>query len=440
MQASNNIKINPGFIPESMATPSIEYEYLSDELLPYHCDESVTDLVIPCSAQGYPITEIDYSGFCGYTNLESVVISEGVRVINHAAFAGCTNLREVTIPASMEYIDQEAFCDCDKLERVYITDLGAWLKIDFDWGDANPLEYSHRLYLNGEPVTDIEIPYGVKEIKNCAFSGLSNLKSLTIPHSVTRIEEDAFSGVADLEKLIMPCTVARIKDNAFGGCKNLTVYAEASSLPMSWQKEDKAKYEIAWDHGDCKVVWGYNNITANEQYDYVVHDGKAYLTKYKGWSTEVVVPSTIDGLEVADICLAFHGNSYITSVTLPSSIDSVGDYAFYHCTSLEDIVMPGVTSIGIAAFSGCESLISADIPSGVTSIGYYAFQSCTSLSAIFLPSCLAEIGVCAFLGCTSLIAYVECRYDECKWRHGCYGNLKQIVWDYQSVAKDLRNH
>ena len=53
-----------------------------------------------------------------------------------------------------------------------------------------------------------------------------------------------------------------------------------------------------WDNPYYTVVWGYNNVTTNETYDYVVHDENASLTRYKGVETEIVIPTMIDGYKV----------------------------------------------------------------------------------------------------------------------------------------------
>lgn len=67
---------------------------------------------------------------------------------------------------------------------------------------------------------------------------------------------------------------------------------------------------------------------------------------------------------------------------------SIPDNAFGGCTSLKSITIPSsVTSIGRAAFQGCSALTSITIPSSVTSIGPDAFANCTSLNTIFFDNC-----------------------------------------------------
>ncbi|MDY7060893.1 MAG: leucine-rich repeat protein [Methanomethylophilus alvi] len=99
------------------------------------------------------------------------------------------------------------------------------------------------------------------------------------------------------------------------------------------------------------------------------------------------------------------GGNDIKSVSLPDGLTSIGEVAFYGCTSLSSVTIPdSVTSIGYYAFSGCTSLSSVTIPDSVTSIGSYAFSGCTSLSSVAIPDSVTSIGSYAFSGCTSLTA------------------------------------
>ena len=72
-------------------------------------------------------------------------------------------------------------------------------------------------------------------------------------------------------------------------------------------------------------------------------------------------------------------------MTIPNSVTSIGDYAFYGCSSLANVVLGnGVTSIGSGAFQACPALTSVKIPKSVTSIGIWAFSNCTGLTSVYL--------------------------------------------------------
>ena len=119
-------------------------------------------------------------------------------------------------------------------------------------------------------------------------------------------------------------------------------------------------------------------------------DGTCYsVTDYTGAATEVHIPAVYKGLPVT----------------------SIGDEAFYRCSSLTNItISDSVTSIGESAFEGCSSLTSITIPDGVTSIGDYAFYNCSKLTSITIPDSVTSIGSSAF----SDTAYYN---DEGNWEN-----------------------
>ncbi|MBP3605845.1 MAG: leucine-rich repeat protein [Clostridia bacterium] len=120
---------------------------------------------------------------------------------------------------------------------------------------------------------------------------------------------------------------------------------------------------------------------------------------------ELHIPSAIDGVKITSIgeC-AFYGCTSLTSVTISDGVTSIGENAFHGCTSLTSVtISDGVTSIGNYAFRDCTWLTNVKIPDSVTSIGHSAFRDCTSITSITIPnSVTSSIGYEMFSGCTSL--------------------------------------
>jgi hypothetical protein len=108
-------------------------------------------------------------------------------------------------------------------------------------------------------------------------------------------------------------------------------------------------------------------------FSYRLESGKAIVTGYKGSSTLVTIPATLDGYPVVAIGeRAFEGQR-IAAVILPEGLEAIGWFAFYGCEKLIDVSIPeSVTSIGYAVFDGCEGV------SIICPIGSYAEQYATS--------------------------------------------------------------
>ena len=130
----------------------------------------------------------------------------------------------------------------------------------------------------------------------------------------------------------------------------------------------------------------------------------AKVIGYNGSTRKIIIADTYNGKPVKTIYQgAFRYNDNITSVTIPDSVTSIGDYAFLYCSSLTGVTIPdSVTSIGEDAFNNCRSLTSVTIPDSVTSIGSSAFSSCYSLTGVTIPDSVTSIGDYAFYDCDSL--------------------------------------
>ena len=140
-------------------------------------------------------------------------------------------------------------------------------------------------------------------------------------------------------------------------------------------------------------------------YKYVLlEDGTAEITDYLGTAAELVVPDTLSGYKVTSIgAYTFYSCSSLRSVTLPDSLNIIGDGAFNYCTSLTSITLPdSLNIIGDDAFFYCDSLTSITLPDSLTSIGNEAFVGCSSLTSITLPDSVTQIGANPFRSCGKL--------------------------------------
>ncbi|MCC8120528.1 MAG: leucine-rich repeat domain-containing protein, partial [Oscillospiraceae bacterium] len=101
-------------------------------------------------------------------------------------------------------------------------------------------------------------------------------------------------------------------------------------------------------------------------------------------------------------CAAFYGCENLTRVTLAESVAQVGEYAFAECLSLLSVEMPGAVAIGRDAFRYCTSLTAVSLPETLTTLGTEAFYRCESLVTVAVPASVTEMGSSVFAYCTSL--------------------------------------
>lgn len=178
----------------------------------YECGK-IKEIVIPNS-----ITQISQSMFAWCTALTSVDIPNSVESIGSSAFAYCRALKNITIPSSIKSIKgNTTFYDCP-FERVDISDLAAWMAIDFEKGGCCPAWYSKgKLYLNGELITNLNLEDGIT-VSKYAFIGNQDIKSLVV--GAVTIGNYAFqeSGVETIDV----GNATSIGAHAFDKCDNLT--------------------------------------------------------------------------------------------------------------------------------------------------------------------------------------------------------------------------
>ena len=424
----------------------------------------LTSVTIPNS-----VTSIDRSTFYNCSGLTSITIPNSVTSIGADAFQNCDGLTSVTIPNSVISIGDYAFYDCDGLTSVTIgnsvTSIGNHA---FDQCTSltvvvvdkeTPLSISSNVFIFMNPANaTLVVPIGsrndylsasywntfgtIMEMAsngyytftdskglgwNCyLYNGNVTLKArsidddptpcvyglpsnLTIPstvkiryvdYPVTSLGFYSFYDMTGLTSITIPNSVTSIDASAFVYCDALT------SVHISDLE--------AW----CRI--GFGNSSSNPL-SYAHH---LYLDDEE--ITELVIPSTITtiGNYAFDGCSgltsvtipnsvttignsAFYGCDGLTSVIIPNGVTSIGNYAFYGCSGLTSVTIPNsVTSIGGGAFSGCSGLTSVTIPNSVTSIGDNAFYNCSNLTSVTIPNSVTSIGPAAFSGCSNLTSVI----------------------------------
>lgn len=175
----------------------------------------------------------------------------------------------------------------------------------------------------------------------------------------------------------------------------------------------------------------YNGFTYYTYFNEENNRTEAVIQGYRGSDSDVVIPNSIDGFVVTAISMyAFSGHSDLASITIPSTIQSIGDDAFLDCDGLKKVYVSSIEdwckidfpysdtnplSRGADLYVDNKLVTDVTIPDGVKSIGKYAFYGYSSLKSISFPSSIRSIGESAFYDCCSLEeVYATNIEDWCK--------------------------
>ena len=241
-----------------------------------------------------------------------------------------------------------------------------------EWKEAFTDEWGVKYSKDGRKL--LKVPqelkgyYSVKEgtqiICDNAFSDCCSLSSIVIPDSVTSIGNGVYYDCCSLEYIYIPKSVICLKGNPFYGWNGKL---ECFSLNFMYE------CDILFNKDKSRII----SFRNQKQTSYVISNSVTSIGDH-----------------------AFYGCSSLAEVIIPNSVTSIGDHAFYGCSSLSSIVIPdSVNSIGDGAFSDCSSLSSIVIPNSVNSIGEGAFLNCSSLSSIVIPDSVNNIRRGAFYKC-----------------------------------------
>lgn len=211
-------------------------------------------------------------------------------------------------------------------------------------------------------IKNVVIGSGVESIGSYAFYNCSKIEAVSIPDTVTEIGTGAFYGNTSITTLIIPEKVTKIGNAAFNGCTKLNI--------------------LYFYPKKCKTA------------------GSESYPPFSGCSALSTIAFG-DGVEIIpDYCFALTG---ITSLTLPDTVKTVGEGAFYGCKKLINVTLPSTLStLEYRVFRDCTALQRVTSPALCTTIGAQAFRGCSALTGFTFPELVTSIGDEAFRGCTSM--------------------------------------
>ena len=376
---------------------------------------------------GDKVSAINNETFSGCIKLKKVKIGSSVTTIGDAAFANCTSLESISIPSSVTEVGNTnssssgsqtlPFFNCTSLKTVRFEEGTSPLRLGVYYASSGggnglfssaPLEevyigrtLTYSDYSSNYSFTRYPSRYGYS-----AFYNKQKLTKVTIGDKVTSLPNYLFYGCKNLDKIIsMASSVPTAGTSTFIGSTNPNTVVNATAYVPYGRK---SSYSSANNWKDLKYIkeWFYDDNCSYIPLTASTAEVQAHPTNRP---ESIQIPATVNWSEgsfsvtaVAD--KGFENNTNLTTITLPESVKTVGNKAFYGCSKLSAVTFNGQTAIGDEAFRNCTSLINVSLPTGLKTIGDRAFQGANSITQIEFKDGIESIGAFSFMDCKALTA------------------------------------
>ena len=372
------------------------------------------------------------SAFFGCTGLREVIINEGVAKLANNMFQRCSSLAAPAFPSTITKVEASCFSECTSLGDLTIYGGVTYGGNAYADSRITSLSWPERAFVPGTSmfkncagITDVDLPGYIETIPNSMFSNCPDLVTVKLNSGIKNIGGSAFYVCPNLTTLTLPSTLEVINSQAFTSCTALTDFDLPASLKTIGQHSFSnctSLQHITLPGGAALGVSAFAgtkllSITFPDEplasYSKSSFGSQTYITEFtvKGWMNDMPKDflSFWNNLEnliieegVEQLPEGFASNCpQLSSVSLPSSLRTIGIRSFAGTGSLKQISLPeGLVTIGENAFqsSGLESVI---FPSTLTSLGAGSFKNSALLSVVF-PSHLTSIPNNCFSGCSSL--------------------------------------
>lgn len=377
--------------------------------------------------------------FYDYSNLQAVTFAEGVKSIGSSAFYGCEGIKELLFPSSMKIISGQHNTNEDAEPQVST----------FGMGGTGTAYMSSEAFRGCAGLTSVTIPRGVIGVGSGTFKNCRNLKSVywdvaDYPsYGFSTANENGFRDYGTQGS--SPFSGCRLKEVVFGSEVDsipgglLYGQSELSAIKFSGKTEyvgkDAFKETVWFDNLPNglvyidKAAYAFKGLMSTPTAISITEGTKSItegLFANQTYLTKVTVPSTLTymGYEVFEGCRSLgevewnaedckFGQTYgapfsataLYTITFGEKVRKIPDGLCSGCRYITEVKMPAsVVEVGESAFSDCSGLEAVGFSENMTSIEARAFLDCAKLSELILPNSLREIGENAFYGCTALQA------------------------------------
>ena len=365
------------------------------------------------------VTSIGEYAFSGCSSLTNITSLTGLISLGEKAFYGCSSLSKVTLGNKTSAIGKQTFSGCTNLSTLTLQGVSTVAAVGEEafYGCKNLTAFSagnslkaigQKAFMGCTALSSVSAT-SLETIGDRAFMNCSNLKTLSIGSSLTSLGEEAFNGCKGLTSASLG-TVKVIGNSTFDGCTSLSsvtansvesvgdyAFRYCSSMTKVNLSADMAYVGTGAFYGCGKLAYFYTSGSSSTNKIETIGDEAFYNC------------SSLQSLNLYKVKSlgrsAFYKCAALKSVSL-DKVTAIDEYTFYGCSGLTDLsfgISNNLTSIGNHAFEGCSgSLGSISIPNSTTFIGDYAFYGCSGITSISLSYNLTSISDYAFAGCSKI--------------------------------------
>lgn len=336
---------------------------------------------------------VEFYGTSAFRNciyLEEFTIPTVIKDIPAGMFAGCTSLTKVTFHEDIKSIGASAFSNCTSLETITIP--------------SGVTELSYNLFGNCSSLKEVVLHENITTIGQSAFSKCKSLEKIDLPESITSIGKEAFKG-CNFKEIIVPNNVVKIETNAFSECNLL----EKITIPFVGTEKNSG-HDFSFD-----IIFGQIPQTLKEVI--VSTDAKIYPSSFRK-------TANIEKLTLPYVGAI--GYDY-TRTNIGSIFGVASAYHRLIPSNIKEITITGGTSIEADAFSGCKYLTKITLPNTIKTIGDNAFCKCDSLQSINIPSSVEYVGENVFAESYGVIVYADFVSESTTW----HANWKYVDLNVQ---------
>ena len=254
----------------------------------------------------YTCTITGYNGSAANVTIPSTIYGNKVSAIGRYAFEENPNIKKVSMPNSVKIIDRGAFWYCGNLESVTMP---------------TSLKEIGGCAFYETNLKSVVLPTGLKYISNEAFKFCYNLKTVTLPNTVESLGNACFGSCTSLQSISIPNSVKDMRWSTFDRCTSL------KTVTIGCGVDTMETYSV---FGGCTSLENITVNSSNNNYSSangIMYDkNKTEILVYPQAKKDTTysVPSSVKSLGE----MTANGNAYLKTVTIPSNIKDIGDYAF----------------------------------------------------------------------------------------------------------------